>query len=127
MSLPMLTIYRHDERSRALITLAGEIDLETAPLVSASLRECLYGGVRSIDVDLTAVTFCDMSGLNAFLRASAQATTAGGALRLHHPSPELRRILALTGCTVLLSVPPARRTTGTPAPRRSAPLSAGAR
>ncbi|MEI5098669.1 STAS domain-containing protein [Streptomyces sp. PmtG] len=127
MSLPQLNVHRHDEQSRALITLAGEIDLETAPSVSAAVRECLYGGMRAIDVDLTAVTFCDVSGLNAFLHASAQATAAGGALRLHHPPPELRRILTLTGCTFLLSVPPARRTTGTPAPQRSAPLSAGAR
>ncbi|UQA94456.1 STAS domain-containing protein [Streptomyces halobius] len=114
-------VRRHDERSRALITLAGELGLETAPLASASLRECLYGGMRTLDVDLTAVTFCDMSGLNAFLDASAQATRAGGALRLHHPPPSLRRILPLTGCAFLLDSTPASRTGGTPAPRRAAP------
>ncbi|MEY9997384.1 hypothetical protein ABIE67_009503 [Streptomyces sp. V4I8] len=31
MSLPHLNVQRLDERSRALITLAGEIDLETRP------------------------------------------------------------------------------------------------
>ncbi|MEV4927149.1 STAS domain-containing protein [Streptomyces roseoverticillatus] len=127
MSLSQLSVYRRDKQSRSLITLSGEIDLDTAPLVSATLRECLYGGVRSIDVDLTAVTFCDMSGLNAFLHASAAATTAGGGLLLHHPPSELRRILTLTGCTFLLSVPPARRTEDTPAQRQSATLPAGTR
>jgi anti-anti-sigma factor len=123
MSLPHLNVQRLDERSRALITLAGEIDLETVPLVSASLRECLYEGTCTIDIDLTAVTFCDVSGLNAFLHASWQATTAG-ALQLHHPPPSLRRILTLTGCAFLLDGTPSNRTGRAPTARVS---SAGAR
>lgn len=128
MSLPQLNVHRHDERHRALIAVAGEIDLETAPLVSASLRECLHadGGPRTIDVDLTDTTFCDVSGLNAFLRAAAQAAAAGGTLHLHHPPPSLRRILTLTGCAFLLDDHPAPPTEGASA-QRPAPLSAGAR
>ncbi|MFK8844176.1 STAS domain-containing protein [Streptomyces sp. Ac-502] len=116
MPLPDLNVYRHDKRSRALITLAGEIDLATAPLVSASLRECLYGGIRTIDVDLTAVTFCDVSGLNAFLHAAAQATRRGGTLRLHHPPLALRRILTPSDTALLLSGIPASHRESTPAP-----------
>ncbi|WP_371655386.1 MULTISPECIES: STAS domain-containing protein [unclassified Streptomyces] len=132
MSLPQLNVYRRDRLSRTLITLAGEIDLETAPLVSASLCACLYEGVRTIDVDLTAVTFCDVSGLNAFLRTSEQATRAGGTLRLHHPPRSLRRILTLTGYAFLLNGHPASTDAGTPAPQPPAPqppapLSAGPR
>lgn len=78
MPLPPLTIYRHDRRKRALITLAGAIDLDTVPLVRASLERCLRDGIRTIDVDLTLVTFCDCSGLNAFLHASQRITAAGG-------------------------------------------------
>ncbi|MEU4348354.1 STAS domain-containing protein [Streptomyces sp. NPDC023838] len=127
MSLPQLNVYRHDRRNRTLITLAGEIDLETAPLVSASLRDCLYEGVHTINVDLTTVTFCDVSGLNAFLYASAQATGAGGSLRLHHPPLSLGRILALTGYAFLLNGRPAGADAVTPAPQRPAPLPAGPR
>lgn len=128
MSLPQLNFYRHDKHCRALITLAGEIDLETAPLAGASLRECLDDRMRTLDVDLTAVTFCDVSGLNAFLHASAEARRAGGTVRLHHPSPSLRRILTLTGCAFLLNGTPASRIGDPPAPPRSRPLSsAGAR
>ncbi|MFI0240430.1 STAS domain-containing protein [Streptomyces sp. NPDC016845] len=128
MSVPHLNVHRLDERSRALITLAGEIDIETVPLVSGSLRECLYGGTCTIDIDLTGVTFCDMSGLNAFLRAHKQATRAGGALRLHHPPPSLRQILTLADCAFLLNSTPASRTGIAPAAWRPAPLtSAGER
>ncbi|WP_329530703.1 STAS domain-containing protein [Streptomyces sp. NBC_01450] len=102
MPIPPLTIYRHDRRKRALITLAGEIDLETVPLVRASLERCLRDGIRTIDVDLTPVTFCDCSGLNAFLHASQRITAAGGTLRLHHPSRTLVLVLDIAGCEFLL-------------------------
>ncbi|MEE1939696.1 STAS domain-containing protein [Streptomyces sp. TRM 70361] len=97
MSLPQLSVYRHDHGTRALITLAGEIDLVTAPLVRTALAECLRDGVRTVDVDLTAVTFCDGSGLNAFLAASQLATDAGVILRLHYPPPAIARIIGITG------------------------------
>ena len=102
MSLPQLNAYRHDRGSRALLTLAGEIDLDTAPLVRASVEQCLRDGIRIIDVDLTTVTFCDVSGLNTFLLASQQADQAGGSFRLHYPPPVLVRAIALIGCQFLL-------------------------
>lgn len=106
MPLPQLTVHRHDRRTRALITLAGEIDFESAPLVRVSLERCLRDGIRVIDVDLTSVTFCDCSGLNAFLHAAQQARVIGGTVRLHHPPTTLARILDLAGCGFLLLGPP---------------------
>lgn len=102
MPLPQLTVYRHDRRKRALITLAGEIDLGSAPLVRTALARCLSDGIRTIDIDLTPVTFCDCSGLNTFLHAAQKTTEAGGTLRLHHPPPTLALILDLTGSGFLL-------------------------
>ncbi|SEE20990.1 anti-anti-sigma factor [Streptomyces sp. Ag109_O5-10] len=102
MPLPQLTVYRQDRRHRAQITLAGEIDLESAPLVRASLQRCLHDGIRTIDVDLALVTFCDCSGLNAFLHAAQQTAEEGGTLRLHYPPPTLGLLLDLTGSRFLL-------------------------
>ncbi|MEE1762696.1 STAS domain-containing protein [Streptomyces sp. SP18BB07] len=102
MPLPQLNIYRHDRGNRALITLAGDIDLESAPLVRAALARCLSDGIRIVDVDLTPVTFCDCSGLKAFLDAAQRTTEAGGILRLHNPPPTMGRTLDLTGCGFLL-------------------------
>ncbi|MFC4650750.1 STAS domain-containing protein [Streptomyces sp. NPDC002920] len=102
MSLPQLSVYRHDHTTRALITLAGEIDLVTAPLVHAVLAGCLDDGIRTADVDLTAVTFCDVLGLNAFLAASRLAADAGMTLQLHYPPPAMARIIEITGSGFLL-------------------------
>ncbi|MER7185893.1 STAS domain-containing protein [Streptomyces hyaluromycini] len=102
MSLPQLNVYRYDSATRALITLVGEIDLATAPQVSEALAECLSDGILGIDVDLTAVTFCDVSGLNAFLAAFRLVTDAGTALQLHYPSQAMARIIEITGSGFLL-------------------------
>ncbi|WP_328678915.1 STAS domain-containing protein [Streptomyces sp. NBC_00343] len=102
MPRTQLTVYRHDRRKRALITLVGEIDLDSAPLVHTALVECLRDGIRTLDIDLTPVSFCDCSGLNVFLHAAQKAAEVGGTLRLHHPPPTLGLILDLTGSQFLL-------------------------
>ncbi|WP_331461993.1 STAS domain-containing protein [Streptomyces sp. KMM 9044] len=127
MTLPRLNVHRHDRGTRALITLSGEIDLESAPLARTSLEGCLRDGIRTIDVDLASVTFCDCSGLNAFLHAARQTTVAGGTFQLHHPPTTLTRIIDLAGCGfLLLGLPldhPPPPLDGPPAaPHRSVPL-----
>ncbi|MEV2255207.1 STAS domain-containing protein [Streptomyces sp. NPDC050147] len=107
MPLPQLNIYRHGRRNRALITLAGEIDLETVPLIRATFERCLRDGVPVIDVDLTPVTFCDCNGLNTFIEAFLHSTVAGATLRLHYPPPMLARMITLIGCGFVLMGPPA--------------------
>jgi anti-anti-sigma factor len=129
---PQLAVYRHDRRKRALITLVGEIDLESAPLVRACLELCLQDGIRAIDVDLTPVGFCDCSGLNVFLHAAQRTTAAGGTLRLLHPPPVFARVVGIAGCGFLFPglpsdslPPPLGDTAGMPAsapPHRSVPL-----
>ncbi|MEU4877504.1 STAS domain-containing protein [Streptomyces sp. NPDC021608] len=107
MTPPQLNVYRHEHGAHGLVTLTGEIDSTTAPQVREALAECLGEGVRSVDVDLTAVTFCDAGGLGAFLLASRFATEAGRTLRLHHPPPNMARIIEITGCGFLLPSSPA--------------------
>ncbi len=111
MPLPQLNVYRHDRNTRALITLAGEIDLESVPRLRETLERCLRDGITTIDIDLTPVTFCDCTGLNAFIEAALQTSAAGGSLRLHYPPPLLTRMVTLTRCSFLLASPVATRAT----------------
>lgn len=100
--LSSLNIHRHDRGSYATISLAGELDLETAHSVRVMTEGCLRDGIRTVDIDLTLLTFCDVSGLNAFLAAARLTTAAGGSLFLRHPSPLLTRLLDLTATGFLL-------------------------
>jgi anti-anti-sigma factor len=100
--LPSLNLYRHDRGTHTTITLAGEIDLDTAPLVRVMVEDCLRAGIRTIDIDLTVLSFCDVVGLNAFLAAAECAAVVGGALVLHNPRPMLVRLFDVTGTSCLL-------------------------
>ncbi|MFF3491983.1 STAS domain-containing protein [Streptomyces sp. NPDC002795] len=128
MPLPQLNVYRHDRNSRALITLAGEIDMESVPLLRKTLEGCLRDGIRTFDIDLTRVVFCDCTGLNTFIEAAQQVSAADGSLQLHYPPPMLTRMISLARCSFLLSNPvPAPMPATLPVPcfetlRRLAPV-----
>ncbi|MFJ7266430.1 STAS domain-containing protein [Streptomyces sp. NPDC099050] len=100
--LQSLNLHRHDRGDGTTITLAGELDLDTVGQLRAMVDDCLREGVRTIDIDVSALAFCDVSGLNAFLAVAACTATAKGSLCLHHPRPMLIRLLALTGTGFLL-------------------------
>jgi anti-anti-sigma factor len=112
---PVLNVHRHDTGNRALITLTGEIDLNSAALVHASLERCLHDGIRAIDVDVAAVTFCDHNSLNVFHYTLLHTAAAGGSLQLRDPSPALERLVTLTGSgSLFLTLPDAHAGNWTP-------------
>ncbi|MFC9844016.1 STAS domain-containing protein [Streptomyces sp. NPDC060223] len=131
MPLSQLNVHRHDKKKRSLVTLAGEIDLETASRVRETLEDCLRDGSRTIDVDLTSLTFCDCSGLNVFLEAWQHTIEAGGSLRLHHPPYTLLVIVDVTDTGFLLvgspSAPGPSPLPAAPAAPRSLPSFQGLR
>ncbi len=87
----------------ALVTVAGELDVETAPELHNRLADQVRGGRRHLLLDLSAVPFMDSSGINALLKAHDTAGRAGGGVCLVAPAPVVRRVLDLTG--VSLAIP----------------------
>ncbi|MFF3849591.1 STAS domain-containing protein [Streptomyces sp. NPDC002328] len=67
------------EGRAAVLTMAGEVDLESASRLRAALQECLTGAPQEVRVDLSGVSFFDCSGLNVLLetRASVAANSNG--------------------------------------------------
>jgi len=84
----------------AVLELAGEIDMDTAPQFGAALSVCLASAPRRILVDGAAVSFCDCAGLNALLSARVRAATLDIPLLLVAPSAQLRRLMELTGAAL---------------------------
>ncbi|MGV9268172.1 STAS domain-containing protein [Kitasatospora sp. NPDC003701] len=78
-----------------LVRLAGELDLDSAPLVDRAVGACLGAGVRRVTVDLAAVTFCDSHGLMALERSGRIAAACGVTFQLSGVHRRLRRILSL--------------------------------
>ncbi len=87
------------------ILLEGDLDLAVAPLLAPVVRQVLGDPeVRSIEIDVALVSFCDSSGLSALLNARNRAAERGVALRLVRVGPRLERLLAATGLGRVLGV-----------------------
>ncbi|MFF8598070.1 STAS domain-containing protein [Streptomyces sp. NPDC015232] len=92
-----------DDRT-AVLTVRGELDMETAGRLDGHLAEQFRQGRRSLVLDLSALGFMDSSGLNVLIRAVNRARESGGDLYLAAPTPAVRRILEITGVTT--TIPP---------------------
>ncbi|MFD5634207.1 STAS domain-containing protein [Streptomyces sp. NPDC127077] len=87
---------------RATVFVEGEIDLATVSGVRAALAMCHAYKMTGIDVDLSAVRFCDASSLNVFLAAERREGSAAH-VRLREPPPIVRRLMRITGTEFLLA------------------------
>ncbi|MGW6880229.1 STAS domain-containing protein [Streptomyces goshikiensis] len=89
----------------AVVTVTGEVDLTTSPILHAALEEAMVSCPHHLEVDFTHVTFCDCSGLNTLLRARAAAQQAGADFALVHVhDPTVIRLLDLTDAGPLLGL-----------------------
>jgi anti-anti-sigma factor len=81
----------------AVVSLAGELDIGSAPELAERARVLVTAGHVRLVLDLTDLTFCDSTGLAAFVRAKNDCQRSGGYLRLAAPTPNVARILAVVG------------------------------
>lgn len=86
-----------------VIALAGELDLATAPVLVARLDALPGDRPLRLVADVTAVTFCDCSGLSALVRAYNRATVTGGWLRVCGVAGVLQKVMSLTRVSSFLS------------------------
>jgi anti-sigma B factor antagonist len=86
-----------------VVTLAGDLDIQTAPAVRDRLDELsASGGV--VVIDLSAVEFLDSSGLGAFVGAAGALGRTGGSLRLACPRPHIQKILGISRLVEVIPV-----------------------
>ena len=83
-----LKVTCRQQEEYVVMSVQGEIDLYTVPRLQRELAAVLAGGgpVRLV-IDLSAVDFCDSTGVNVLLAAHRQAREAGGDLELAAPRP----------------------------------------
>ncbi|MBV6696743.1 STAS domain-containing protein [Kitasatospora aureofaciens] len=89
-----------------IVTVAGELDHDTADGLRAALTGSADDGIQRIVVDLGELRFCDSTGLNILLRARLDAETAGLRLELAGPRPVVARLFAITGADSVFRIHP---------------------
>jgi anti-sigma B factor antagonist len=83
--------------AEATVTLRGELDCASAPVLNDELGELLREGACRITLSLAEVTFMDATGLATLVSALRAAREAGGDVVLHAARPCVRKVLAITG------------------------------
>jgi anti-anti-sigma factor len=90
----------------ARVALDGEVDLATAPEVRTALLAIL-GDQRTatLVVDLERVMFLDCAGLGALVGVRNAAVESGRTIRVTNPRPIVRRVLDVTGLSIVFASP----------------------
>jgi anti-anti-sigma factor len=89
-----------------VVTVRGNLDIDSAPVLSTTLAQVLDREVPRIVVDLSGVEFCDSTGLSAFVLGDRRAQAAGGWVRMAAPSDWMTRLLDTVGLLRRLDVYP---------------------
>lgn len=97
-------VHRSDADASAVVALAGELDLASAPELQRCLEELFEGGAQRVVVDLGDLAFIDSTGISALVRGKNRALDAGRSLALRRPRPGVRRVLEITGVTAVLAI-----------------------
>jgi len=91
-----------------LFVLDGEFDAYTAPTLEQQLLEAIERGRCELVLDMTGVTFIDMSTLNVIVRAMKEAYRRNGHLNVATTARPVVRAIDLAGMRHSLRVFPTR-------------------
>lgn len=91
---------------RLVVTVSGELDLESDEVLQQTLNDALAHADGGLELDLADVDFCDCSALNVLLQVHHRARADAKHLVLRATSPAVRRLLELTGTLDLFTAAP---------------------
>jgi anti-anti-sigma factor len=92
-----LSIRRADDGQGVVLTLVGELDLDTTPELDDHLREATRANPGRVLIDLSALDFMDSTGLGSIVRAQRFAESNGHSLALRRGQHQVQRLFELTG------------------------------
>lgn len=98
-----VTIDMRHGPDEVMLVVDGDLDLASAPQLSAALAGVLRRGLGGrVVLDLAGVGFMDAAGLGCIVRAGHRLAGRGGALAVHRPSRSVSRLLELCDLGELL-------------------------
>jgi anti-sigma B factor antagonist len=91
-------------RSLAGVAVRGEIEIATAPQLTAALDDAIRRSSGPFIVDLTTVDFLDSSGISCLVRARALLGREDRTLGLVCPPGSVRRVLEIAGIDEIVAL-----------------------
>ena len=92
-----LTLTTRQHGDRTVVTIGGEIDVYTAPLLRDAISDLVAQGSHDIVIDLTGVGFLDSTGLGVLVGGLKKVRAHDGTLELVCDQERLLKIFRITG------------------------------
>ncbi len=86
----------------AVVTVAGEIDIATYRELRSTLDDLHGSGLRRIVLELSAVGYCDSTGIGVLASFAKRLLDKGGSLRLAGVRPAVAEIFDIAGLTAVV-------------------------
>jgi anti-anti-sigma factor len=107
MNGPLLTISEEWLGHRAVLSVAGEVDISNAAELRVAI-ESAAARAFEIWLDLSALTFMDSTGLHTMSEARVRLIEANTRFTVICPEGPVLRVLALTGFDQIFEIHPSR-------------------
>ncbi|MDQ1033824.1 anti-sigma B factor antagonist [Streptomyces sp. V3I8] len=105
-----LTVTVREAATGPVLEVAGELDYDTAGELRERLAALTLRPGRRLVLDLTAMEFCDSSGIAALIAARNAALAADADIALAGVPDNTLRVLRVVGLDQIFSVHPDSRT-----------------
>ncbi|HEX6967920.1 MAG TPA: STAS domain-containing protein [Micromonosporaceae bacterium] len=99
-----LTVHTEQHGEVVVVSVAGELDMATAPQLQDRISDLLDRGHDRIVFDLDGLSFCDSTGLSVLIRAKNSCDENDGQVRLAAPQRTVLRVLQVSGLTEVLEI-----------------------
>jgi anti-anti-sigma factor len=86
-----------------VVSVRGEVDIATAPMLSQLLHSALESHEQLV-LDLSEVSFIDSTGIGVLVAAARAADADGGGFTIREPSRNVLRVLELSGVSARLKL-----------------------
>jgi len=99
-----LTVATRREGVQTVISVAGEIDVYTAPTLRERLNELVADGEYHLVVDMGRVDFLDSTGLGVLVGGLKRARSHEGSLQLVCDQEKILKVFRITGLTKVFPI-----------------------
>jgi anti-anti-sigma factor len=107
MRVATLTIRSSTDRGRTVLSVEGELDLDTVTQLREPAEAALASGQgQALSLDLAEMTFIDSSGLALLVELRRLCNAAGVQFEISNVRSGPRRVIAIAGLTETLGLPP---------------------
>ena len=89
---------------QARLRFVGELDLAEVERARDEVVEVLDTTAGVLTIDLSALTFCDSSGVRLLFKLDSEAKERGRTMVLQHPTSAVRLVLRMVGVEELLTI-----------------------